>query len=544
LAQLPRVFTRDATGLVRNISWFDGLFMNMGTSGPVGYAVAYTIAWVPAAFPGANLVVTILLGTLLSFSIVATYGLFSAAMPRSGGDYVFVSRTFNGSLGFLVNWTLWLWTMMWFATATNWLTTFTIVPALANIGFVTQNSSLISLSSTLSSPVWVFAIGFVAILILSAAAIKGTKYLMGIQRYIVYAAVIGSFIAIGVLLTHTRTDFVTAFNNYMNQYTGSKDSYSWMISTAAQQGFTSKGFTIADTLLALPFGYFAFGWAFASTYVGGELKGASSVKRQLGSTVGACAIIGLFTVTLVGLLENTVGREFFSSASYIFLNSPQSLNVPIPSYGMFNLLVSILSGNAIVATLINVLFIAWGLLALPVLFMWESRSVLAWSFDRVVPTRLSDVSDKYHTPVNSLILQTVLGIIFLAIYTFLPYFFSLFTLSTLAEMIFALIPVGFAAMAFPYLKKEFYSKSPSNLNIGGIPIIGITGAVMVLFLGYCAVVMLATSQYGTGLLVSVVPFTVAAAFSLGGLIIYFTSKWYHKAHGLDITKAFEEIPPE
>ncbi len=540
--QSPSSFIRNATGLVRGISFVDALFMNLGFSGPVGYAVAYTIAWVPAAFPGANLIVSVLVAMLLSFFVVGTYGLFSAAMPRSGGDYVFVSRVLKPSLGFLVNWVIWFWTMIWFATATNWLTTFAIVPALANIGFVSRNQGLINLSSGLSAPIWVFLIGVVVIVILGVLSIRGVRALMSAQKYFVLAALIGSIISIGVLLTHTHNSFVSAFNQYMNPYTGSSNSFSWLISQAQKLGYNAVGYNIRDTLLALPFGYFAFGWAFASAYVGGEFKHANNVKRQLVTTIGASAVVGLLTATLIGLLLNVVGYNFFSSASYIFLNSPQTLNVPVPSYGMFNLFVSFLSGNVYLAGLINILFIGWGLLALPVLFMTQSRCLFAWSFDRIIPSAFAQVSERYNTPVNSIILITALGITILGFYTFLPFFFSLFTTTILQQIIFALIPVGIAGAVFPFRKKVLYSNA--KISFMGIPLITIFGIAMVIFLGYVAAVMLGTTQYGTSIANVSIPFTIGLAFSIGGLVIFYSSKLINKSKGINIDEIFKEIPPE
>jgi heme A synthase len=67
---------------------------------------------------------------------------------------------------------------------------------------------------------------------------------------------------------------------------------------------------------------------------------------------------------------------------------------------------------------------------------------------------------------------------------------------------------------------------------------------MVLFLVYIAVVMLGTAQYGTGIATSVIPFTVAAVFSLLGLLIYYAFKAYRRAHGVDLALIFRQIPPE
>src|SRR5574340_833024 len=51
--------------------------------------------------------------------------------------------------------------------------------------------------------------------------------------------------------------------------------------------------------------------------------------------------------------------------------------------------------------------IGWSWLSL----VFISRLLLAWSFDRVMPQALAKVSDRFHTPVNAILLGAVLAII-------------------------------------------------------------------------------------------------------------------------------------
>ena len=85
------VFVRNATGLVRELSPFDAF--NLVFSAvliPVG--ITQVLSFAPTFWPGAN----VLLSFLFSIPLVLCFGLvylyFTVAMPRSGGDYVWVSR--------------------------------------------------------------------------------------------------------------------------------------------------------------------------------------------------------------------------------------------------------------------------------------------------------------------------------------------------------------------------------------------------------------------------------------------------------------------
>ena len=97
-ASSRNLFVRNATGLVRELSAFDAF--NLVFSAvliPVG--ITEVMSFTPQFWPHANM----LLSFLLALPLVATCGLvylyFTVIMPRSGGDYVWVSRTLNPFLG-------------------------------------------------------------------------------------------------------------------------------------------------------------------------------------------------------------------------------------------------------------------------------------------------------------------------------------------------------------------------------------------------------------------------------------------------------------
>ncbi len=86
------MFLRNATGLLREVSVLDAFIMNtFGMNIAVGAVFLFLQA--PANFPQGNMLVAVIIGTLLmAFTLLWVYSTFAAAMPRSGGDYVFVSR--------------------------------------------------------------------------------------------------------------------------------------------------------------------------------------------------------------------------------------------------------------------------------------------------------------------------------------------------------------------------------------------------------------------------------------------------------------------
>ncbi|HYM84271.1 MAG TPA: hypothetical protein VEY67_08995, partial [Candidatus Dormibacteraeota bacterium] len=97
-----RFFTRQATGLVREVSWIDAAIYNLIWSS-VPLSIAFVLAFGPAFYVGGNLVIATILAFIFALPCAVLYAVLSAAVPRSGGDYTWVSRTLHPSLGLASN---------------------------------------------------------------------------------------------------------------------------------------------------------------------------------------------------------------------------------------------------------------------------------------------------------------------------------------------------------------------------------------------------------------------------------------------------------
>src|SRR5256714_8066664 len=132
------VFLRKATGLVREVSLIDALIMNtLGMNVAVGAVLLFLQA--PANFPNGNMLLAVVIGTvLMAFTLLWVYSEFAAAMPRSGGDYVFVSRALHPFLGWLLSWSQGLWLIFFWIGFNAWFAlTFAVAAAFITIGSVT-----------------------------------------------------------------------------------------------------------------------------------------------------------------------------------------------------------------------------------------------------------------------------------------------------------------------------------------------------------------------------------------------------------------------
>jgi len=129
-----KLFLRNATGLVREVSLSDAFIMNtFGMNIAVGAVFLFLQG--PAFFPNGNMLLAVIIGTLLmAFTLLWVYSTFAAAMPRSGGDYVYVSRSLHPFLGWLLGWSQGMWLIFFWIGFNAWFAlTFAVPVALSTI---------------------------------------------------------------------------------------------------------------------------------------------------------------------------------------------------------------------------------------------------------------------------------------------------------------------------------------------------------------------------------------------------------------------------
>jgi basic amino acid/polyamine antiporter, APA family len=119
----PGLFTRKATGLVREARTTDALFYNVMWA---SVALAFSFAWLLYGFlyPGSNMFVAFLIAALLGLPGAFLYAMLAQIMPRTGGDYVFNSRSMHPSVGFAANFSFCFWLAIIYGLYTTYLTAY------------------------------------------------------------------------------------------------------------------------------------------------------------------------------------------------------------------------------------------------------------------------------------------------------------------------------------------------------------------------------------------------------------------------------------
>src|SRR5439155_23790661 len=89
-----------------------------------------------SGFPGGNFLLASLLTIPLALGVVYAFGFMTAAIPRSGGDYVIVSRTLHPALGMISASSISLSSILSIAFVSVAFVTLAVVPGLSTVGLV------------------------------------------------------------------------------------------------------------------------------------------------------------------------------------------------------------------------------------------------------------------------------------------------------------------------------------------------------------------------------------------------------------------------
>jgi basic amino acid/polyamine antiporter, APA family len=523
-------FVRDATGLVRSFTWYDALIVSLAVTGPTYFGIASQIGFVAPSDPGANFTTSALIGVLFMVPLGVMYYIFATQMPRSGGDYIWMGRSINPSIGFVAGWAMWLSFIALLAGgAGTW--GFVVVPDFAlTMGYTWHSIALINWASSFTSNIDnVFIAGVLGVVVFGVLITSlGNKVYSRVMVALAIFIFIGTLIVIAYTSFTSNSAFAADFTKFFGGTTGAPSvTYSGVL-TGAASIHSYLPITTGATLLSIPFGVLLFNGFNYSVYISGEVKNAKySMLWGVLIALLICAvidIIGLYTSMTM------LSYQFNQAAFTLFANGKFSLGVA-PWIAVF---IPAVVGNAYLSTFLQLgflLFYPWWAAGL---VLATSRYVFAFSFDRVLPQSFADINARLHIPLKATILTLVLGIVLTVFTDFTSYIGETLNTTTIWSIVW--IVVGISAIVFPMRKKDLAKGLP-----GGPALLQLTGVL--------SIVAMAITFYFAVTTPAIGPSTPAADALLAtifgtGIIIYAARYFYFKGRGLDLGSVLKEIPPE
>ena len=126
------------------------------------------------------------LNELIAFALVIplslVFAMFAAAMPRSGGDYVYVSRTLHPALGMMSSWNNTVWWFIYGGVPSAFFARYGLGPFLRTVGDMSGSSTLTDWGNTLVGNRGTVIAGTILIVVLCAIFSRSLRLYFRLQN--------------------------------------------------------------------------------------------------------------------------------------------------------------------------------------------------------------------------------------------------------------------------------------------------------------------------------------------------------------------------
>jgi amino acid transporter len=572
------LFTRQSSGLVREVSVLNALFFNTAAfiGGGLGwYPVFYALAFVPigtlAGFTTYGWAAIIVGAFCILLSLI--FASLTSVMPRSGGDYVFTSRIVprvGPFLGWLESWTL--------AFASLAIIAFEVPIFVRNlqitgriIGIGTGSQFFQDANGWFTEqPGYVTGVpGFIAsILVLLGIAAIVFQPTRRFHRIVTWLAILGLVAGIAMfvlgLILITPEKFAANLPQYNNGVGLDQ------LVAAAKDGFiTDAGLDLDPKTFSFVAGivflnYIGFQY---SAYISGEIRG--NVRRGILIAVLGALAIGVFmnsvyTDWISGRL-GVNGQVAWGASYWGFITDPP---LPLGQPNSMPLTAAIAEpGLWPIWTIVSVGVTLFPFLLCPVYVIFLSRIQLAWSLDRQVPEWFGAVSERLRAPANAILAALIVAGVLAALQNFAilkaiglgslaPSTDPLLDgkLNLVSTLWFSILAAGLTwimpgvnALLIRFTRKDLAGGAP---YAGTLPVLGVVWLVFTVVLYWFAGVkpiidaVTTPSEEGTLNYLNRTGITFTILLFVAGIVIYVIQAVRVRAQGVDRTMMYQQLPPD
>ena len=530
-----RLFVRQTSGLVRELGIPAAIGISLASVAVVNTFINFNAGLTD--FAKADMYLPLVAAAVIWLVAMFAYRYLLRAVPRAGGEYVYLSRIVSPAVGAMAG--LGIAVVFTYVLSTNAHFAAQWTPfMLTGLGLAFHSTAMENAGTHLTSN-WAIAwLSVVVMLIVAALSLFRVKIVARIIFWLIVLQVVAFVVLIGMLAANSHADFVTAFGSF-NHNAG---AYQAIISGARSNGVVF-GTSVAAAVAIIPFMVLNYNGVLYSYYVGGEL-------RRPGRTYlyASAVSIGVLVVLWVGvwaLLRARMGLTFMQAQANLGVVNPTA-------YGKITGLSSVSGGlgyglvlssdpitKILFATAVPFAEIAVNLAFLTV----TTRVLFAQAFDRLLPVGVAKVSDRNHAPNVAIGIVLVIGIAF----CFLTSLVNLGSIVALQSLFFALILLagGVAALFLPMRRPELIelpaaSDDAKKAFLRKVGWVGGATTVLALFTVYELVAH--SSVYGKFSWESILTLVIVLG---AGPVIYFIARSIRRQrNSLDLSLAMHELPPE
>ena len=561
----PEIFTREATGLVREIGFMLGVIIILSHVVGLGWqkrAFQFTgpkpvpTDMLPLGLP-AIFWAFLICGAIVMITGYAA-GYVTAAMPRSGGGYVTISRVLHPFIGYNAGW------LMFLAEAFSYgligVAVFEAIMIFFNIAGIAIFFDAMTL----------FLGGVVIIAIFTALALFGVRLYGWIMHAMFWPTLAMTIAFFAMWIAGAMDPSVVAAG--VETALGAPPSV--FMEHAIDTGMTDPAniATFSDAFsFALAGAFWAYmGW-YSVTFIAGEVKEANKKLPKVVVVsgliimlvyLGASSLSAMSTMGVTVTTTPTGEWSFFQAYSWLSYGplteaqvAARDLAIPNFQNAWSTGIASIIAqgmGLGWISLLIAVAGVLWLANDIPPFLLVASRTMFAMSFDRMMPEKLAEVSERWHSPTWALIMTGIFGIVGciaeanpvigdIALGEYVA--FAGVVGTDIYDAIFLTL-FCVSCMLLALERKEIYDRAAVKHSVGTV--IGL-GAIATLLSGYCLFTFVKESvsfifaPASTADLASFLGFW--GCIGLGALL-YISYMYRNTTKGIDMRTLYLSIPPE
>ncbi|MCG2879871.1 MAG: amino acid permease [Vulcanisaeta sp.] len=503
-----KLFTRESTGLVREVGPFKALLTSMGYNGFLVVPFVY-LTGLYLYGGGDSAFIALAISWLMFTPAVAMWYLITRQYPRTGADYVYFSRL-NPPVGFAAWFNFTVGEMLYDAVLIYFSITQlgTIMQALGN-----------PLANMVLNPVYEFALAVAIITVLILINILSSR--AGLLMFmIVSTAALVTFIASAIYVAILPHSIIVKALGPV---------YGKALTYAAKARPVGGLYGI--------FGMVAFTtavWAYVNfpATIGGEIR-RDRVTALLG-VVGMFVLGGLFLSIFVVSFIHAFGLRFYIGASYMSANGIDDGYIIINPGADLALL------HTPIAIALAYSSILWYIAPVTGVVIQVSRYLLAFSMDRVLPNFLSYVHPRTHSPIAAHLLDLAVTIALIYILVLTP-FSSAFLYAIDLD---ALILLVFTFIASTALALAMYVRGVTKLHANRSVLITLS-VIYLVFLSIFAYYWVTQPQYYLSITGNPIQLLGESSIVfITGLLIFAIANYIRGRQGIPLNLIYNEIPPE
>jgi amino acid transporter len=574
----PGLFAREATGLVREIGFTLGVIIILSHVIGLGWQKRAFQFTGPKPLPNDLMPLGLpaifwafLVGGIIVVISGYAAGYVAAAMPRSGGGYVTISRIIHPFVGYMSGW------MMFLAEAFSYgligVAVFEGIGIFFNIALAPTTIAWASDTTVLLIAglliVWIFAI----------LALLGTKLYGRLLEamFFIPAIITVLFFAMwiaGILNPNALVNGVSA---------AMSNSTTTVLPSTIMQKAVASGMTdptnvvgFADAFsYALAGSFWAYmGW-YATTFLAGEVKEANKKLPKVLLTSGLIIMIvylaasSLSSIATMVVPIDSAGHTFITDAAghqwsffqaYGWLSygptAAKAAATTIPNFqSAWSTGVAALISRGLnldwLAIVIAIGAVFWVANDIPPFLLVASRTFFAMSFDRMMPEKFAYVSERWHAPVWAIIATAVAGTlgVFAEVESYGTTSYFAFAGVVGTDLMDATFLTMFclSCMLLPLERKEIYDRAAVKHSIGTVVLIGFLAT---LGSAFCLLMFVKESPWLFAPITSgasqadMSSFIGFFACALFGLLLYLYYMYRNTTRGVDMRTLYISIPPE